>query len=82
MANGQQLEKATEPARGGSLYPKAKALWDQYAGGKKPDTSWHDSMVKSAGDSFRKLTPQGPKLGTGKVAKKKATKKAAARKRQ
>jgi hypothetical protein len=47
---------------------------------RKVDTSWHDSMVKKAGDSFRKLTPDGPKLG-GKKKTAKKTRKATARKR-
>jgi hypothetical protein len=49
---------------------------------KKTDTSWHDSMVKRANDSFKskKLTAKGPTLG-GKKKSKAKTQKSPARKK-
>lgn len=46
---------------------------------QKQDTSWHDSMVKAANDSFRKLSDRN--LGGKKKAKAKRTRKPVARKK-
>lgn len=50
----------------------------------KPDTSWHDQMVKQAQESFQKAPSKasdGPKLGQRKKKSKAAKKKAPAAKR-
>ena len=51
---------------------------------KKPDTSWHDSMVKEANESFRKYAGNhkvGGSDGKSGTAQKKAATKKTARKR-
>jgi hypothetical protein len=76
MADSEALKRATDPTRGESLWGETKAMAKKYLGPKE-DTSWHDSMVKSANESFRKASAD-PKLGSAKKksAKKKAKKQA------
>ena len=66
---GGKIQGAVEP-----MLPKGWGVM------RKPDTGWHDTMVKTASDSFRKLTPEGPKLGSKKKTTKK-TQKTPARKK-
>lgn len=48
---GQKMERATAPARGSSLWEPARQAIRKYLGPRQ-DTSWHDSMVKRANESF------------------------------
>jgi hypothetical protein len=54
-----------------------------YFTGKKPekeDTSWHDSMVKAANESFRKSAEDDAKASVKKVTAGSAAKKISAKK--